>query len=406
MRVLIDARVPEGLFGGMQQTIMGLAEGLRQLDAHDDFVFLTLPGQTWLDDSLGGRCTKVEARFPTEAQERVIAAAPGGANSIPGKVVTYLLETRGRVLPVADPAVERIRPDVIHFMRQRGFRTDVPNIYQPHDLQHVHLPEYYHPLTRVYRRVVYRAMADQADLVSVMSSSGVDEVVTHLGVPRERVVVVPWAPVNTDDATAAPVRPAGVPDGPFAYFPALTWPHKNHLRLVAALRILRDNGVTVPLVLTGKTTPYWDTVVDRARRAGVADLLHQLGYVTREEVAWLYRNARMLVFPSRYEGWGLPVIEAMQSRLPVAASDIAPLSGITGGTAVLFDPEDEVSMADAIGRLWGDHELRATLAEAAVARVAQFSWRHTASLFRAHYHALGGVADDADRDLLTARPLV
>jgi glycosyltransferase involved in cell wall biosynthesis len=192
----------------------------------------------------------------------------------------------------------------------------------------------------------------------------------------------------------------------FAIYPAKAWPHKNHLRLVAALRLLRDRGVQVPVVMTGNQDGSEIEVLAKARALGVADLLHFVGFVTPRDLVALYRMARMMVFPSLFEGWGLPVVEALAAGLPVACSNATCLPAVTAGAAELFDPTDSAAMADAIGRVWSDEGLRERLTAAGPARAASFSWDHTARIFRACYRLLGNHELTAeDRALLDAPPI-
>lgn len=405
IRVLIDARVPEGRYGGVQQTIIGLAQGFSALDGDDTYLFLVDQGQRWLAPHLGAGCHQVEAEFPSPSDARIIALAPGGAASAPSKAVRNLLEGRGRVIPRADPAALAARPHVVHFLRQRGFRTMLPNIYQPHDLQYASLPAMHSRLTRLYRRRMYRTMAGQASRIIVMATSGIDEVVRHLDYPKGDVAVVPWAPVNVGQAADTDAVPVTVPEA-FLFFPAQTWPHKNHVRLVEALRLLRAQGVDMPLVLTGWRNAHWPAIETAARDAGVSDLVYPLGFVPAATVQWLYRHARIMVFPSLYEGWGLPVVEALRAGVAVACSDIAPVNALVADAGRLFDPTRPHEIAATLRQLWTDDTLRDELSTRAVQRGSLFTWDRVATLLRAHYRTLAGVADDRDAALLAEPPLV
>ncbi len=405
MRVLIDARLPEGDFGGVQQTILGLASGLSRLDdADDEFRFLVRPDHGWLAPGLGGPCTALVtsqvAERGGEAVERLRRRS-----SVAGQLVGHLIEGRCRVLPGEDPVVRRADPDLVHFMLQRGFRTSRPNVWQPHDLQHVLLPELWHPLNRAYRHIAYRAMARQADRVGVMTSDAVADVRTHLRVPSERIVVVPWASVlslapATGDS-AAPVVAAGVPDR-YLLFPAQTRAHKNHVRLLRALGLLRREGLEVPLVLTGRRMGAWPQVAAVIAEEGLCEQVWALDYVDEALLGALYERAQALVFPSLFEGWGLPLVEAFEAGTAVVCSDLSPLREIAAGAAELVDPLDPSSIASGIRRVWEDPEHRERLRTAGRARSAAFSWDWTARRFRAVYRdVLGAKLSGEDRDLLT-----
>jgi glycosyltransferase involved in cell wall biosynthesis len=295
-------------------------------------------------------------------------------------------------------------------MRQRGFRTRLPNIYQPHDLQHVHHPEFFDLPTRVYRQLGYRAMARQASRVSVMTSHGVEDVVRHLRVPQDRVMVVPWASLlglYGSGQAEAPEAPAdlGVP-GRYLLFPAQTWPHKNHLRLLAALARLRDRGIDVPLVLTGRRNQHWARIEEEIDRLRLQDLVVPLDFVSVATLQRLYQEAVGVVFPTLFEGWGLPVVEAMDVGTPVACSAISPLREIAAGAALLFDPMDVASIETSVEQLWTDQATRARLKEACRQRGQDFSWAATARLFRAHYRSVLRLPPTEEDQALLAAPSV
>lgn len=409
MRVAVDARLPEGDFGGVQQTILGLADGLARLENHDDdeYLFLVRRHHEWLSQVLRPPCRAVVVDQVSARGGRAVERL-GQRSPTAGQVAGHLVEGRGRVLPPQPAAVGAANVDLVHFMLQRGFRTRLPNVYQPHDLQHVHLPEHFHPLNRAYRARSYRQMAAQASRVAVMTTSGRADVVRHLGARPEAVVVVPWASVRTlgppDPTAGARADRLGLPPR-YLLFPAQTRPHKNHVRLVRALGRLRREGLETPLVLTGRNGAAWPAVVAAIREEGVSDLVRPLGYVDEGLLSEIYRRAVALVFPSLYEGWGLPLLEAFEVGLPVLCSDRPPLREIAGDAAMLVDPEDVGALAAALRTLWGE-ELRWRLAAAGQRRATAFSWVRTAATFRAVYRDVLGAATPEDRALLAAPPLV
>jgi glycosyltransferase involved in cell wall biosynthesis len=194
----------------------------------------------------------------------------------------------------------------------------------------------------------------------------------------------------------------------FALYPAKAWPHKNHLRLLEAMGILREqHGLVIPAVFTGTQNGLDVPLREEAGRLGIAEQVLFTGFVDPVQLRSLYRLARLLVFPSLFEGWGMPILEAFAAELPVTCSNTTCLPDLTAGAALLFDPSDPAAIAAAIGDLWTDGSKRDELARRGSARAAMFSWEHTARLFRAHYRRLAnrGLTEE-DLDLLGAEPLV
>ncbi|MGA8217267.1 MAG: glycosyltransferase family 1 protein, partial [Solirubrobacterales bacterium] len=187
---------------------------------------------------------------------------------------------------------------------------------------------------------------------------------------------------------------------------AKPWPHKNHERLLEALAAIRERtGDVIPLVCSGARAGDFDRVRDRARELGLESMMHFPGFVSPKELRGLYELATALVFPSRFEGWGLPVCEAFSAGLPVAASSATGLPDLVGDAGLIFDPESADEIAAAVQRIWTDEELRRSLAERGRERDELFSWDHTARLFRAHYRRIAGRSlAEEDRILLAAPP--
>lgn len=322
------------------------------------------------------------------------------------KAMRYLAESRGHILPASDGTVEAAGADLIHFMLQRGFRTKLPNLYQPHDLQHLEHPEWFHPLQRTYRLLSYRAMARQASRVVVMTTPARGTTAARLRVPESKVAVVPWASVMPLYGSAILPRISldrlGVPER-FLLYPAQTWAHKNHIRLAQAVALLRrEHDLSVFVVLTGRRNAYWSKIEAEIRALGVEDLVISLGWVDTQVLRSLYQAADALIFPSLYEGWGLPIVEALDVGLPVLCSNITPLQEIALEAALTFDPRNPAAIADAIRAAWSDGALRERLATAGCHRSRAFSWTSTAARFRAHYRDVLGLSPLGDDAALLA----
>jgi glycosyltransferase involved in cell wall biosynthesis len=401
LRVALDARLIGGIAGGIEQYIIGLADGLSQLRGPEQYLFYAHPGHTdWIEPHLGGSCDLLLAPRPSTSLRQFVRHRLGpiaSAGDIARSAVQRVrLERSAGVgaLPVSDGAVEGAGVAVMHFTTQQGFATAIPTIYQPWDLQHLHLPEFFSRSEYLLREHRYRQLCAQAALVAVASQSSRRDVVEHYGVPAERVAVVPVAP-----PTAA-YGPPSEPDveavaaglglrGAFAFYPAQTWPHKNHLRLLDALARLRDeHDLVVPLICSGRQNEHFPEIEARIRALRLDDQVRFVGYVGAKELTCLYRLARILVFPSLFEGWGFPLSEAFEAGVPVASSDAASLPEQAQDAAILFDATDISAIADAVARLWRDEDLRQELVARGRLRVEAFSWVATAEIFRSHYRRL------------------
>ena len=408
LRVALDARIPEGRWGGVQQVVQGLAHGLGQLDGTDEYVFLVeADGRNWLGPMMGGPCRLIEvpAGFGKTRLRRAYDAMsvrlPMAART--ARAVASSFAGVSMPVPSSDGFVESLGADVIHFTTPGAFLTSIPSVYQPHDLLHRHHPEQFGALHARYRDDTYRTFCDRAAIVAVMTEWGRADILSAFGLPTDRIAVVPWAPVAGLARPAQAATELDLPDR-FVVYPAQTWPHKNHIRLIEALALLRDRGTVVPLVCTGRQTEHMPSIQRRIDDLGVAGQVRFLGYVPPDILDKIYRVATALVFPSRFEGWGLPVVEAFAYGLPVACSNATVLPEVARDAALFFDPESPDDIASAIAAVWSDEDLRETLRGRGQMRVADLSWEKTARTFRALYRRVVGRGLTGEDRALLAPP--
>ena len=256
--------------------------------------------------------------------------------------------------------------DVLHCPTYRApVRSRVPVVVTVHDLAVLRRPETFPPWTRTYSRLVVPRVVRNARIVAAVSEFTAGEIETLLGVPRERIHVVPNA------AEEAFTADGPREDGDYVLAVGTLEPRKNLARTIVAAQRLG-----VELRVAGD--PGWGGV--EARGPGVT----WVGFASDDELARLYRGARCVVYPSLYEGFGIPVLEAMACGVPVVTSRGGATEEVAGGAAVLVDPEDVGSIAggieDAIARA-------ADLRAAGLRRARDYSWDESARLLVAAYEA-------------------
>jgi len=251
----------------------------------------------------------------------------------------------------------------------------VPSVVTIADIQEAFLPELFTPAVLYSRDRHTVGSTHMADCVITISEFTKHTLIEKHRLPEQKIVVSHHCadPVFYDESRTLPSLSQPLPRD-FVLYPANFWKHKNHEGLLQALRILRDDeGLAIDAVLTGLSMPNGYPLAAKAAEYGVDSQIHILGHVSVEELADLYRRARMLVFPSRFEGFGIPLLEAMASGCPVAAANVASIPEVTGDSALLFDPEQPRAIADAIAKLWCDKELRHNMALRGRKRAKAFS---------------------------------
>jgi glycosyltransferase involved in cell wall biosynthesis len=314
----------------------------------------------------------------------------------------------------SDGTIEREGVDLMHFIMQRAFFTRVPSIYHPHDLQHVHLPEFFSPREWAKRDRMLRGFCEQAAAVSCTSSWVKRDLVRQFGLSDTKVAIVELAgalsayPTPVADDLADARRKFDLPEDGFVFYPAQTWPHKNHVALLEALAIIRErHGVTIPLVSSGNRTEHFAAIQKKIDELRLGGAVRFPGFVSPLELQCLYRLCRCVAIPTLFEAASGPMNEAFMAGAPVACSNVTSLPEQAGDAALVFDPRKPAEIADAVWRLWSDEGLRQTLAERGRSNVSRFTWRRTARHFRAWYRKIGRrVLTDEDRALLTAKPML
>ena len=383
----IDARLCSGIIGGVEQLIIGMANGLSHLaDGDERYCFLTIEGHDeWIRPYLTGPCLPIPAAAPAARVRRLakrwepqVRAALGWFGEL---AVT---------LPRSDGTAERAGCDLVH-QTLEGFITDIPTLFQINDLQHVHFPEFFTRRDRSIRDKHYREFSRQAKGVVTLGHRGRDDIIRALGLPPASVFAMSLGsaletyrtPTKDDDLQVQ--RKFNLPTR-YLLYPAQTWPHKNHMRLVEAVSFAKtEHGLRIPIVLSGRLTPHYAVVRSWAAQLGVADQITPVDFVSPEELKSLYRMAHGLIFPSLFEGWGMPVSEAFDTCVPVACSATTSLPEVAGGAAILFDPLDARAIAAAMRTLWTDDIVREQLIAKGTKRVATLTWTHTAKSLRALY---------------------
>jgi glycosyltransferase involved in cell wall biosynthesis len=163
----------------------------------------------------------------------------------------------------------------------------------------------------------------------------------------------------------------------------------------------------VYVICSGHRDEFFNKIEGHIQKFQLNDQVRFVGFVPEDDLQCLYHASRCVVFPTKFEGWGLPLLEAFRAGTPVACSRINPLREQAADAALLFNPDNQEEMAATILRLWTDGALRDRLAAAGRQRADLFSWRQTARLFRAHYRKLGKrTLAPEDRALLSSSPIV
>lgn len=388
-----------GAAGGMEWYARGVIDQIARIDHDNEYVLLVgpmnyktfeLPGDNW-------RVYLYEG--PETAPASYLTNMPNSSAPPAGTPLYYLRKAytctrtllRSRKTPVWNGklsdliAKEGIDVWFCPFMYALPFDTSVPIVNTIPDLQHEYYPELFGDDELRFRTLGYQFSCKKASATIGISSTTARDVVEIYSIDSNKVFAIPISVDPCFDVSTGDLRQC-VRDvktkfnitGDYVYYPANGWPHKNHVRLVEALRYVLSSGCDLRLIFTGMPFGVMDRLKDILTQYDLADHVRHLGYVERKEVIGLYGGAKMLVFPSTFEGFGMPVLEAMTLGIPVVCSKVTSLPEIGGDAAVYFDPTRPKSIAEAIIRVYTDGDLRQRTIRAGKSRAKLFSYRRVA----------------------------
>jgi glycosyltransferase involved in cell wall biosynthesis len=286
--------------------------------------------------------------------------------------------------------LRKLRPDLVHYTNYLApaLRTG-PYVVSIHDMSLTRTPEHHTLRKKWLTASLVPRVARAARLVLTPSLATRKDVIDDLHLPGGRVIPIPYAAAEMFRPVAERPRYSGL-DRPYFLFVGTIEPRKNLVRLLDAFAQFSAASPGVNLVLTGQRGWKCEEIYARARRPDVADRVILLDYVEEASLPALYSHALACVYPSLFEGFGFPVVEAMSCGTPVLTSNRTSLAEIGEGAALLVNPEDTRAITDGLLALAGDAGLRADLRKRGLARAATFSWDETGRRTLAAYlQALG-----------------
>ena len=355
MRIGVNALylIPGGV-GGTEIYLRFLLAALAEIDSDNQYFVFT-------NQETGGGLVPAQANF---------THVPQGVRAV-NRPARLLWEQTA--LPLA---AARLRLDVLF---NPGFTAPLlcgcRQVTVFHDLQHKRHPEYFRWFDLPFWNFFLYWSAQVSRVVVAVSDATRDDLVRWYRLPATKLRTIPSGVDPRFFELAARRQPE-----PFLLAVSTLHPHKNLDGLLRAFAIFRARHPEYRLIVSGIHGFFSPQLHALRESLQLADSVTFPGWIPREDLYDLYRRAKAFLYPSLFEGFGLPVLEALAAGVPTACSSIEPLNGIAGEAALKFDPRDPGAIAEAMLRLVEDEALRAQLAEAGPRRAAQFEWRTTARL--------------------------
>lgn len=354
MRIGVNCFLLQSHIGGLKQYFLTLFNELLLHDAENEYIFFWFPHNAEELGKLETDCWKQNAILLRDQRE----------------MTAYL---------------DRLDLYFCPFGTLYPRPLPLPTVVTLADIQEVFYPEFFTVEDRYSHDLHSPSSTRMADRVVTPSNFSKETVVKHHRLADGKVIVVHHSADECYYQSEKVARPVDRPlSDEFAFYPANFWKHKNHDALLQALNLLqKERSLSIPVVFTGFEQANGYPIREKAKEYGQLLQCHILGYVTREEMAYLYSRARLLVFPSLFEGFGIPLLEAMAVGCPVVAADATSIPEVLGNAGVLFDPKSPLAIADAIERVWRDASLRQEMVASGKQRAKSFSSARSAQAHRA-----------------------
>lgn len=355
IRIAIDARLPESAVGGVQQVVCTLADGLSKVEDSDfDIFWIVYNNTTWWEPYIPKHHTVLRFRSPAGGVGLRLASILPSVVSRLMPIIRPLLRSHERSL---ETTLRSYGVKLVHIPYQDGVRTSLPTVYHPHDLQHKYFPEFFTKRQIVHRENEWKLRAEEASVVLVETDLVSADLNRFWQISKTKIQVLPTPPLHRGVGNfSVPINPQ-----PYVFYPAAFWPHKNHMTLLRALKILHDGGLRVNVVLTGSTIGIFQQVLDLVRDLKIREFVEVHGHVDDQTFISILRGASVLVMPTLFESLSLPIWEAQQEGVPVICSNIGALPQQVGDSALLFDPLDPIQLAAQLECVLTDPKLRSTL---------------------------------------------
>jgi len=264
--------------------------------------------------------------------------------------------------------LRRRKPDVFHCQYIQPPCGNVSSVLAIHDLAHENFPQFFHPLERLRLQKLVRWSAHRASHIVTLSRFSAEDIARRYNVPLEKITITYLAaaedfhPREKGICREKLARAYGL-DAPFILYVGRLQARKNLPRLVEAYARAKQHGVQEKLVLVGRKDFQFDQLLARIKELKLESSVVFPGYVAAEDLPLFYNAAEVFVFPSFFEGFGLPVVESMASGLPTITSCGSSLEEVSGNAAMLVDPSDTSALSDALERVLGNPELQQQMAE-------------------------------------------
>jgi glycosyltransferase involved in cell wall biosynthesis len=350
INIAIDATIIDGSVGGVQNVLESLGLGFKNYTPVGISIYwFVLHNTQWWRDCIPkdhkiikiGRLSSMIGRlllkyYPTLARKLYITFYNNKVHEHNREIIKY---------------IKKYDIQLLHTTFQNGFTSEIiPYIYHPHDLQHIHLPEYFKTTEIERRENIWKEKAKSAIVNVVETELVANDLISLWNIDKNNINIIITPPPKLEK-----MKSKQVPQ-PFAIYPAAFWEHKNHLKLIKAIEIIETLNVDCDLYLIGNLDQKSKEIRKYIKQKKLGKRIFMTGYITREELAEYLYSCDFVIIPSLYESLSLPGFEALYAGKKIICSNIPQFKYQFGHNARYFNPNDENEIAEKIIRTLGDKQ--------------------------------------------------
>lgn len=379
----VTPMMPGGENGGVKILTLELLRAFQHAAADDRFLLLTA---SWNHGELAELEAPNMQRLlilnKAPSRSSVLDGVPGRARRVLRKLAGLLRRNASRGMPLQRRPLTSRGVDLLFcpFTAPTYFEPGIPTVSVIHDMQHKDYPQFFPEKEIDIRNIFMADVRAKAGRIICISEHVRDSVIRHLDADPEKAHVVynciqsRLGAAISREVRESVIRRLGVHQRPYMFYPANFWPHKNHRMLMTAYGMFRHRHPdrAMDLAFTGALEDEERLLKQTALKMGIGENVHFLGFLPQEELDVIWQGARFLIFPSLYEGFGIPVVEAMSLGKPVLCSNVTSLPEVAGDAALYFDPRKPEAMARAMARITGDPSLAESLSTRGKHRAGSF----------------------------------
>lgn len=356
-----------GHIGGIETYLRHLLVALGQVDGQNQYIIF-----------VGDHNRSAFSNITYPNFEFVTLPLQPPDNSLPRRILRRL-----KLLPRhLTQLLESHSLDLLHYPGTTidQLEINIPCVLTMHDIQQEYFPEFFSAEELAWRRANFIPSAQKAAQIITDAEYTRQTIIEKYDIAPDKITAIPFGVAPRFEAGSSPTEIARIrqkynlPET-FLFFPANAWPHKNHARLFEAVKWLKQEyHLICHLVLSGAFGAEKERLRTMIIDADISAQVHTLGYLPSEELPALYGSATALIFPSLFEGFGIPVLEAMACGCPVICSKATSLPELVGDAAILVDPLNVAEIGEAIYNVLYSNQLRQTLGQKGREQVKNFSW--------------------------------